>query len=346
MTTRDKSRSQGPWNVDHDLAVVEVGEGARAELLRWAEQDGSPTDDIETTLLSARAAFSTLPAPAAHTIRDFATHNDAPGTVLVRGLPIDRWLPPTPADGRPSPDKSSSVSERVLLGLAQLIGEPVGYLTEKEGRLIHDVAAVRGGQSSQTNQSCAVFLNYHNDITYDDSGTYHVTNPDFLLLLCLRASPDGRGCTAYADARAVLAELDEDVVEVLRRRLFRLNAPGTYCREHNGNAALWSDPVPLVHGPRYAPELAVSANGVAPLNQDAERAWQALADTCRRPGVAQRVDLRPGDALFINNRKGLHSREPFHEDYAGAGRWLQRCYVRRSLWDLRHRATGTRRVHY
>ena len=52
-------------------------------------------------------------------------------------------------------------------------------------------------------------------------------------------------------------------------------------------------------------------------------------------------------ALLINNRKGVHARSSFTARYDGEDRWLQRTYVRRSLWSIRYRVTPeNRRVHY
>jgi L-asparagine oxygenase len=62
--------------------------------------------------------------------------------------------------------------------------------------------------------------------------------------------------------------------------------------------------------------------------------------------VASVVRLKSGQALLINNRKGLHARTRFGAGYDGRDRWLQRTYIRRTLWNIRGRAeAGSRRVH-
>ena len=66
-------------------------------------------------------------------------------------------------------------------------------------------------------------------------------------------------------------------------------------------------------------------------------ALEAVAQVCGQPDVAQGVYLQPGQMLLINNRKGAHSRTPFTARFDGTDRWLQRLYVRRSLWELRKR---------
>lgn len=304
----------------------------------------NPVEDIDRSLAHLHVAFAALPVDQLQEILDFGRHVDTPGVALVRNLPVDPQLPPTPTDGGPSRAKRSFVAEGVLLGLSQLLGEPVGFTTEKAGRLVHDVVPVAGGATTQTNQSSVVFLNFHNDIVHDDAGRYDVSNPDFLVLHCLRQDRAKQAVTYYADARDVSRAIDPRTLATLRAPLFRLNAPGSYVRDIAGGADVLSEPVPVISGPAHCPEIAVSANGVRGLSADAEAALTELQRTCVE--VAHRVRLEPGTALLINNRKGLHARSVFAAQHDGTDRWLQRTYLRRSLWSIRHRGTtADRRVH-
>jgi L-asparagine oxygenase len=303
-----------------------------------------PVEDIDRALARLYIAFAELPLETLQQILDFGRHVDTPGVTLVRNLPVDPTVPPTPTDGGPSRVKQTFVAEGVLLGLSQLLGEPVGFTTEKAGRLVHDVVPVATGATTQTNQSSEVFLNFHNDIVHDEVGRYDVSNPDFLVLHCLRADPAGEAMTHYADARDVSRALDADVLRTLRAPLFRLNAPGSYVRDVAGGAEVLSEPVPVISGPAHAPEITISANGVRGLTAEAEASLGELQRCCR--DVAHRVHLVPGTALLINNRKGLHARSVFVARHDGTDRWLQRTYLRRSLWNIRYRGTtGDRRVH-
>jgi L-asparagine oxygenase len=304
----------------------------------------NPVLDIDRALTRLYVAFARLPLDQLQTLLDFGRHVDTPGVAVVRNLPVDPELPPTPVDGEPSVAKPTFVAESVLLGLSQLLGEPIGITTEKSGRLVHDVVPVSAGATTQTNQSSHVFLNFHNDIVYDAVGRYDVSNPDFLVLNCLRPDKRKEAVTYYADARDVSQELKPEVLETLRAPLFRLNAPGSYVRDVAGGAETLSEVVPVISGPAHAPEIAISANGVRGLTGEAEQALVELQRVCNT--VAHQVLLEPGTALLINNRKGLHARSQFFAQHDGQDRWLQRTYLRRSLWNIRYRGTaGARRVH-
>jgi L-asparagine oxygenase len=304
----------------------------------------NPVLDIDAALASLHAVFAQLPIGPLQEILDFGRHSDTPGVLLVRNLPTDQDLPATPIDGRPSTEKKTFVAEAVLLGLSQLLGEPVGFTTEKNGGLVHDVVPVSAGATSQTNQSSHVFLNFHNDIVYDESGRYDAANPDFLVLNCLRQDAGKEAVTYYADARDISSRLDTGIVQTLRTPLFRLNAPGSYVRDVANGADVLSSPLAVISGPSDSPEIVISANGVRGLTDEAGQALKDLQQACQE--AACQVMLEPGTALLINNRKGLHARSQFLAQHDGRDRWLQRTYIRRSLWSIRYRKVpGDRRVH-
>ncbi len=340
MTTTQQQR---PANGLTELALPdEIRDGIGRRLLDLPH----PESDVDEVMARAHQVFAELPLPILRSILDFGRHVDPPGAMLVANLPTEPDLPPTPTDGGPCAGKATFVAEGVLLGLSGLLGEPVAFVTEKDGRVVHDVTPTSAGAATQTSQGSKVFLNFHNDIVHDPSGRYDVSNPDFLVLTCLRADPAGEAETWYVDARDLVRALDPTVVETLYQPLFQLNAPGGYTRMFAGGKEVYSDPTAILSGPLHAPEIAVAANGVRCLTPDATEAFDNLQAACRAPGVANVVRLAAGQAMLINNRKGLHARTMFSARFDGRDRWLQRTYIRRSLWNIRDRAkAGSRRVH-
>ncbi|MDN3294955.1 TauD/TfdA family dioxygenase [Streptomyces ficellus] len=326
------------------LIEIDLSDRVRDVLGAELAATPDPSRDIDRSMARYHQVFAQLPVETLQQILDFGRHPDTPGVGYVRNLPVDERLPDTPRDGGPSPDKDTFVAEGVLLGLSGLIGEPVGFMTEKNGRLVHDVVPVEGGAMTQTNQGSSVFLNFHNDIVHDPSGRYEAAGPDFLVLSCLRADHEGVAGTYYADARDICRAVDAGTLDILRSPLFRMNAPGSYVRDVAGGAEVLSEPVPMISGPEAFPEVTAAANGIRPVDDRARSALDRLQAACRE--VAHEVFLRPGQALLINNRKGLHARSRFTARYDGRDRWLQRTYVRRNQWDIRYRAAvGSRRLH-
>jgi L-asparagine oxygenase len=316
---------------------------ADAARLRAAYADvPSPYADPYGALTGLYKAFGALPSALLKEILLFGRDPAGPGCMLIDGLPIDERLPDTPVAGVVPRERETLDSEKSLLGLAQLMGTPVGYRTEKDGELVHHIVPMPGGEYTQSNRGSKVFLAYHNDSMYDASMVFNSHNPDYLLLLCLRADRGGEARTMYADAREVCAELGAPTRELLRQPRFRMAAPSNYTlliRGARDGEKVWSDPVPVLTGPAELPEIYIAANGVQALDPFAEQALNEVMGACQRVGERHSVQLQPGQAMLINNRKGVHARTVFQAHYDGHDRWLLRANIRTSLWSIRDRAT-------
>lgn len=314
----------------------------RAELRARFAGVACPQLDYQGALVGLYKAFGALPDELLREISLFSRDPGSPGVMLLEGLPIDEPLPATPShDGEPARTIATQ-AEKSLLGLAQLMGTPVGYLSEKDGHMVHHVVPMRGGEYTQSNRGSKVFLSYHNDSMYDESMVFNSHNPDYLLLLCLRADRDGVAKTMYADARHIAAALGQHTCDILRQPRFRTAAPSNYTlliRSAREGEKIWSHAVPVLSGPSKFPEIYLAANGVEALDHEAQQALQALLETCQSIGEACAVHLKPGQAMLINNRKGVHARTEFQAHYDGQDRWLLRANIRTSLWSIRDRAT-------
>ncbi|ATB37738.1 oxygenase (secreted protein) [Cystobacter fuscus] len=304
----------------------------------------SPYEKFEDSLVQVYKIFAELPANVIKDIMSFGRFPESPGVMLLENMPLDPVLPPTPKDGKPVTARNSFVGEGILLGLTQMLGEPVGFTSEKSGNLIHYVTPVESGSYTQSNQGSKVFLNYHNDSVHDESGYYHRFNPDYLILHCIRADKEGKAYTYYADARDICKALPAETVALLRQPLFRMAAPSTFSRERANGAQVWSNLVPIISGPDAFPEISIAANGVKGETPEAEKALEQLHAACHDDKVHTKVALRPGMTMLINNRKGLHARGVFEPGFDGEDRWLLRTYIRRNMWEMRHRSIGTQRV--
>lgn len=302
----------------------------------------SPYEQPQTSLIALYRAFTVLPDALLGELFRFGRNPGSPGVLLIDGLPIDDALPATPTAGTVPAGRATLDAEKSLLGLAYQIGTPVGYRTEKDGQLVHHVVPMPGGEYTQSNRGSDVFLTFHNDSMYDASMVFNSHNPDFILLLCVRADAQAQAQTLYVEARELHQQLDPALLAVLRAPRFRMAAPSNYTLLIHGAKAdekLWSAPVPVLSGPPSYPEIYLSANGVLPLDDEARGALAALRTACEVIGRATAVRLVPGQAMLINNRKGVHARTPFTARYDGQDRWLLRANIRTSLWNIRDRAT-------
>jgi len=242
--------------------------------------------------------------------------------MVVRGLPLDDDLGPTPADGGRS-QKTTFVSEAVLGSIAQLFGDIYSYATEKKGEIIHNIVPVANREHKRSNEGSLADFSFHTENAYFDF------RPDYLLLFGLRADEGGKAATTAAYAKSALELLSGPVVETLRRPLFRIAAP-----ESHGHR-IWSKRTPIISGNGQHPEVRVNFNGTIGLTPAAAAALKEFEDALE--AVTMKFVLQPGELLIIDNRKAVHGRTAFTPTFGPKARWLQRTYVRSTLWHGRER---------
>ena len=240
---------------------------------------------------------------------------------VLKNLPCDSGLVDVPRDGKRPIWKESWISEAVLIGIAGAIGlEPLSYLQEKEGLLVHEVVPIPG-QEHQLSNSGKVFLGFHTD----HAVLHRCYRPEFLLLNGLVNF--GKTPTLVACIDDALRELTPDIEQILRSPLFRIELPDSVM-VWNGKKLL-SEWKPLVTtGKNGEIEFTGNLHSVRAMNSDADRALQALIRSLNE--IAREIILDSGTLMLLNNHRCLHARKKVEKD-----RWLQRIFCRVSLTDLR-----------
>src|SRR5205085_8469624 len=98
------------------MNVVSLADHDRDILGQALECLPSPYTDLETFLLDVWPLFVGLPRPALAATRALRNDPAAPGALLVRNLPVDSELPPTPNTGAAEGDRRTFVTEGCALG--------------------------------------------------------------------------------------------------------------------------------------------------------------------------------------------------------------------------------------
>ncbi|MBG0851838.1 TauD/TfdA family dioxygenase [Streptomyces spinoverrucosus] len=243
--------------------------------------------------------------------------SDTPdGLFVLDGLDVDdATLAPTP-DHWSSAGDAGAVHDVALLLISALMGVPIAWEGQQDGRFVHNIVPSPGHEAEQTGASSSVLLSPHTE------DAFHPGRAHLLLLACLR-NPDAVATTAASVRRVQLTDSD---TELLSRPELPILPDDAYeeARAYEGEAppvpTLWEsqDGPTLRFDPAYTPLDRASAEHRA--------AYGRLAEELSRVSVA--VSLEPGQVLVVDNDLVVHGRVPFKARYDGTDRWLKRSSVR------------------
>ncbi|MFD6590232.1 TauD/TfdA family dioxygenase [Streptomyces anulatus] len=242
----------------------------------------------------------------------------ADGLFVLRGLYLDDTeLAPTPGHWSTVGDAGARW-DVVLLLVSALMGTPIAWDGQQDGRFVHNIVPSPGHENEQTGASSDVLLTPHTE------DAFHPGRAHLLLLACMR-NHDDIATTAASIRRTALA--DEDI-ELLKRPVAPILPDDAY--EQAQRFAGRPAPVPTLFDGGEGMTMRFDP-AYTPLDDaGADAQWRAaygrLEDELARVSVA--VSLEPGDVLVVDNDIVVHGRVPFKARYDGTDRWLKRASVR------------------
>ncbi|WP_043268446.1 TauD/TfdA family dioxygenase [Streptomyces sp. CT34] len=294
------------------LDATSVGELRQAAEEILAEFGTSATSP--QLLASVAEVAGNLSEPVRHELRPVDTDD---GLFVLRGLEVDdSGIGPTPSSWATAGD-SGAVHDIVMLLLATLMGNPIAWEGQQDGRFVHNIVPAPGHETAQTGASSSVLLSPHTE------DAFHPGRAHLLMLCCLR-NHDNIATTAASIRHVQLSEAD---VALLTRPKLAILPDDAYT-EAQGFEGGEPAPVPtLFHAeggltlrfdPAYTPLDAASPAHRA--------AYERLEAELAR--VSRAVCLSPGEVLVVDNDLVVHGRVPFQARYDGTDRWLKRASVR------------------
>lgn len=244
--------------------------------------------------------------------------------LVVSGNVIDEeHLGDTPESWREADREDCQVYGFLAMLYGALLGDPIAWATQQNGRLVTDVVPTRGYEYSLISASSTQELGWHIEDAFSPA------RADYVGLLCLR-SPDLTPTTVgYVD----LARIPEDIGRILAEPRFRTRPDAA----HEGADAEQVPAVAVIEGCADAPVLRIDRDYTVAAEDD-EEAQRALECVVAHIDASlYDLALHAGDMGFIDNRNAVHGRRPFRAAYAGTDRWLKRINL---VEDLRRTRPG------
>jgi Fe(II)/alpha-ketoglutarate-dependent arginine beta-hydroxylase len=339
--------------------VLEPGEivELKALLGELAARYGSA--EAEAFLDEADVIAHDLPRRVRQAIRRFRLHEPDDAILVVAGYPIDQAkIGRTPPHWKQHLPENDIVEEDMLLVLlGSLLGEPIGWSTQQDGRVVHDILPIKGHEKEQLGSGSEELLTWH----VEDA--FHPYRGDYLGMMCLR-NPDHVPTTFAAVSKV---QLRPDQIAVLASPHFTIRPDESHLPKNRGNAAprsaeeeavqarayakieqMWNTPerIPVLFGDPRSPYIRLDPYFMDPAEDPAAQA--ALEEFTRQiDAVLEDQVLEPGDFCFIDNFQAVHGRKPFKARFDGSDRWLRRINVVRDLRKSRDsRLSAAARVLY
>ncbi|MBV1850531.1 guanitoxin biosynthesis L-enduracididine beta-hydroxylase GntD [Catellatospora tritici] len=281
----------------------------------------------------------------------FRLHEPSGGCLFTGFRVGDDRIGPTPAawNGAAEGPRSTLREDLYLLLCGSLLGDPIAWATQQEGRLVHDVIPIKGHEHEQINSSTSAPLWWHTE------DAFHPYRADYVGLMCLR-NPDGAETTL---AQFDDLDLDPERAAVLGEPRFTIRPDESHLPKNRSDTEL-DAPADLIERSLARIErLNATPERNAVLFGDPRRPYgrldpyfmdQELLDAAAADAfdaLVKQIDdkigsvvLTPGDVIFIDNYKAVHGRKPYAARFDGADRWLRRINIARDLRKSRDARTG------
>lgn len=270
----------------------------------------------------AELSFHEFPRDMRKKIVNFKRNGNKEGALLIKGLPTPKCLPQTPSS-RKEPYTKSLESEYLLAAIGTALGEPVGYIQDKAGKLFQDVFPTKADEAKQTSDSSKVLLEFHTETAF------HPFIPEFVMLYCLRQDPKKEAKTIFSSIRNVHNKLTQNERKILSQKIYRTGIDIAFGNNTDEKANM-PDLFSVLDGDPIDPHLRYDIDLMTSTTKEGETALNAITKLLE--DESKYVKLEPGDLLIIDNKRTIHARSEFTAFYNGNDRWLQRLLV---LSDLK-----------
>jgi Fe(II)/alpha-ketoglutarate-dependent arginine beta-hydroxylase len=325
------------------------------DLMRDATARYDSVEDPEF-LRESTAMAHELPRRLRLYLNRFRLAEPAGSGCIVGGYPIDQTrIGRTPEHWKTRPRPTPTLSEEMyLVLLGSLLGDPIGWATQQDGRVVHDIFPIKSHQDEQLGTGSEQALWWHTE------DAFHPYRGDYLGMMCLR-NPDG---VATTFATVDLSALDPGLVDLLFEPHFTIRPDESHLKKNIGDTSrldgeldgsyslierMNSEPekISILFGDRRNPYIRIDPYFMDPI-ADPPGAQEALdALIAHIDGRLTDVVLDTGEVCLIDNFRAVHGRKPFHARYDGNDRWLKRINVTRDLRRSRsaRRETSSRVIH-
>jgi L-asparagine oxygenase len=243
--------------------------------------------------------------------------------ILLQNCPFvgSQGLPETPKSFTKSADKDY-VSEYFMLGMAGLMNaKPYIIENVRDSSVINQIIPL--DPKSISGSGSKLPFNLHNEVVHEP------ITPDFFLLFCLRGSPLAK--TNYCLLEDIIKFLPKQTLEELQKPNFIMQS---------GDKSVFKEAkefrCPIISKDElgdFEIRLNTAPNRCTGTTIEAKNALNYIFGCLKNNVAIHEIILSQGDTLLIDNKKSLHGRTAFDENYKvdpkDDTRWIQRMNLKK-----------------
>ncbi|MES1243390.1 MAG: guanitoxin biosynthesis L-enduracididine beta-hydroxylase GntD [Acidobacteriota bacterium] len=260
----------------------------------------------------------------------------------ISGFPVDdEGIGTTPVHWKLRDGRSPVLQEEMFLVLlGSLLGDCIGWSTQQDGHIVHDIMPIKGNEQEQLGSGSETLLWWHTE------DAFHPYRGDYLGMMCLR-NPDAVA-TTFATITGFDQVLTPRQIQLLMEEHFTIRPDESHLVKNKSEMRQTDDAlaaayerietmnttpqkIAVLYGDPRSPYVRLDPYFMDPVagNPEAQEALDILVAFVDRK-LGDHV-LNQGDVCFIDNVKGVHGRKPFVARYDGKDRWLKRINIARDL---------------
>ncbi len=278
--------------------------------------NASSSSDADLFCKQSKLLSQLIPERLRIALLHFANHGSETGFLLIKNINLTEPMPPSP------PNNSYKIGEKTLLAKIQSIlihvfSEMIAYEAEGDGSLFQDIVPNKEMAKDQTSLGSTTELEIHTEQAFSN------LRPDILSLACIRG--DENAFTYILPIQSIIDNVSDDEFELLRKPYWKTGVDLSF--KLNGHEFINGDvrgPLPIINGMRSDPTLLFDQDLMVGLTDESNEMIRKIVDIYYKHRHGH--NLKPGEIMFIDNRRAVHGRSPFYPKFDGNDRFLIRCF--------------------
>ena len=256
-----------------------------------------------------------IPEPIQERLTNFARNGSNSGFILFQNI-LEPNLPRTP------PGNHYHVGETTILSKIQGVMmskmcEMIAYEAEGYGKLYQDILPIYSMASVQTSVGSNTELEIHTEQAFSK------LRPDIISLACLRG--DINAFTYILPVNRIIKNITKKEMELLYQPLWKMGVDISF--KLHGKEFMEGDirgPFAILNGSRNDPQLIFDQDLMFGITKESQKLIAKIVAIYYQHRITH--NLKPGEIIFIDNRRAVHGRSSFSPNYDGYDRFLIRCF--------------------